>query len=320
MSPIVRTVLGDVHPASLGRIDYHEHLFHSSPLLPGEDLHNEAEAEAECTSFLGSGFNGLIDATPIGLGRRPEALARIAAATGATIVAATGRHRDAHYAGNEWIDCVDLAEVFIRELTEGIAYSDSGLRDGGRPAPALHHGLPVRAGLIKVGIDYWHISDQERRALEAASAAHTSTGVPIMVHTERTSAVFEVLDILASGGVPASSMAIAHADRNPDPGLHKEIAAAGAFLGYDGSARYRDWPESQILDCLHEVVHEGHGDRILLGADMARRSNWTSTGGLPGLKYLGERYVPRIRARIGDTATEGILVHNPAAYLTWDRA
>ena len=37
MSPAtVRTVLGEVPAATLGRTDYHEHLFQVSPLLPGD--------------------------------------------------------------------------------------------------------------------------------------------------------------------------------------------------------------------------------------------------------------------------------------------
>lgn len=313
MNGLVRTVLGDLRPDALGVIDYHEHLFHRSPLLPGEDLDDEAAATSECAAFLASGFAGLIDATPLGLGRRPEALVRIAAATGSVVVASTGRHRDAHYTEDAFAG-LDLAALFERELTEGIAASDA---DPEGPRATTPDGEPVRAGQVKVGIDYWRISATERAALAAAGSAHRATGAPVMVHTERATAVFEALELLAAEGVPASRVAIAHADRTPDPGLHADIAAAGAYLGYDGAARLRDWPESVLLDCLAGVVEAGHGDRVLLGGDVARASSWRSLGGMPGLAYLGERYVPRVRARIGDAAAERILVENPARYLVW---
>ncbi|WP_158867381.1 phosphotriesterase family protein [Leifsonia sp. AG29] len=316
MRGLVRTVLGDVDPASLGSLDYHEHLFHASPLLPGEDLVDEEASTAECLSFLASGFGGLIDATPLGLGRRPEALGRIAARTGATIVASTGRHRDAHYADGVYDD-LDLEALFLRELTDGIAASDSQPEGARAVAP---DGALMRAGQVKVGIDYWRISPAERRAITAAGAAHRATGAPVMVHTERASAVFELLDELAKEGVAASRVAIAHADRNPDPGLHAEIAATGAYLGYDGAARLRDWPESVLLDCLEKVVSAGHGDRVLIGGDVARASSWSALGGLPGLAYLGRRYVPRVRDVIGSVATNRLLVTNPARYLTWSTA
>jgi phosphotriesterase-related protein len=316
MSSFVRTVLGDVPSETLGALDYHEHLFHVSPLLPGEDLVDEEASTRECRTFLASGFSGLIDATPLGLGRRPEALARIAATTGATVVASTGRHRDGHYPQGT-SGGLDLAALFERELTEGIAAHDDDPNGARALAP---DGSPVRAGQVKVGIDYWRITPVERAALAAAGEAHRATGAPVMVHTERASAVFELLGLLETEGVAAARVAIAHADRNPDPGLHSEIAATGAYLGYDGAARYRDWPESVLLDCLAAVVEAGHGDRVLLGGDVARASSWRALGGMPGLAYLGERYVPRMRVRLGDDAVDRILIANPARYLTWTHA
>ena len=58
-----------------------------------------------------------------------------------------------------------------------------------------------------------------------------------MVHLEHGSAAFELLEVLASDEVRPEAVLLAHIDRNPDPGLHAELAAAGAYLGYDGFAR-----------------------------------------------------------------------------------
>ncbi len=319
MTGFVRTVRGDVDPQTLGAIDYHEHLFHRSPLLPGEDLDDEEASGAEFGALLGVGFAGIIDATPIGLGRRPTALARIAARSGGVIVAATGRHRDAHYPDHEWIDRLELADVFFRELVEGIAATDDGYATEARPALAHVDGTPVRAGIIKLGIDYWRVSGAERAAIEAAGSAYERTGAPVMVHTEYASAVPELLALLSGAGVPASRVAVAHVDRNPDPRLHADIAASGAYLGYDGAARYRAWPESVLLDCLAAVVAAGHADRLLLGGDVARRSSYAAYGGMPGLAYLGRRFLPRVRERVGAEVSRTILVDNPARLLTWCR-
>ncbi len=95
--PIVRTVLGDESASELGRVNYHEHLFQVSPLLPGDELEDEAASQAEAILLRSSGFDTMVDATPVGLGRNPEAVARISRATGLTVVATTGAHRDAHY-------------------------------------------------------------------------------------------------------------------------------------------------------------------------------------------------------------------------------
>ncbi len=111
-----------------------------------------------------------------------------------------------------------------------------------------------------------------------------------------------------------------HVDRNPDPGLHAELAAAGVYLGYDGMARAKYWPDSVLLDCLLQVVARGGAERILLGSDVARRSSFRSYGGMPGLAYLPERFIPRLRDAGGEELVYQILVANPARFLAFTPA
>ena len=313
MTGQVRTTAGDVEPGALGRVDYHEHLFQVSPLLPGDELTDESASTAEAVLLRESGFAAMVDATPTGLGRDPAALARAAQASGLHVVASTGAHREEHYAEGHWLlelGVDDLAARFRADLLDGMTASD---------APDDGRRIEARAGALKMGIGYWRISAFEHRVAEAVAAAHTATGAPVMVHTEHATAVHEVLDLLDDLGVPSSRVALAHVDRNPDPGLHAEVAARGAFLGYDGPARARSAPDSVVLDCLHEVASAGHADALLLGGDVARASRYASYGGMPGLAYLGRRFVPRMRALLGDELTDQVLVHNPARWLTWTR-
>jgi phosphotriesterase-related protein len=136
-----------------------------------------------------------------------------------------------------------------------------------------------------------------------------------MVHLEHGTAALEVLDLLRGLGVSADAVALAHIDRNPDPGRHAELAATGAYLGYDGVARTRSWPDSVVLDCLLAAAEQGAADRILLGGDVARRTRYVAYGGLPGLAYLGERFVPRLVRDGGPELADRVLVANPARWL-----
>lgn len=316
MTGIVRTVLGDVDPSSLGRVDYHEHLFQVSPLLAGDELDDERASRAEAGLLKASGFETMVDATPVGLGRDPAAVARISASTGLAVVATTGRHREAHYAADHptrsW-DAARLASQFATEIEEAMPASDDVL-DG--PTALAPSGAPVRAGMLKGGIGYWRISAFERTTLLALAAAHRGTGAPVMVHLEFCTAAHEVLDLLAEEGVPSERVVLAHADRDPDAGLHLSLAERGAQLGYDGFARPRTHSDARLLDLTAAVVDGGGGDRILLGGDVARRTRYIAYGGMPGLGYLGERYLPRLRAVVGDEAVERMLVANPARLLT----
>jgi predicted metal-dependent phosphotriesterase family hydrolase len=310
----VRTVLGEVEAADLGRVDYHEHLFQRSPLLPGEDLDDEAASKAEAASLRGSGFATMVDATPTGLGRDPAGLARISTATGLHVVATTGAHREEHYGPGHWLleEPADrLAARFCADVTDGLPAAD-GPDPRGPAEPATGR---VRAGVVKAGVGYWRIGAFEGRVLTAVAETWRRTGAAVMVHLEHGSAGFEVLARLAADAVPASAVCLAHVDRNPDPGLHAELAAAGAYLGYDGWARSVRWPDSVLLDCLLAAAARGAGSRLLLGGDVARASRYRAYGGMPGLAHLGERVLPRLEAAAPPGLVDQLLVANPARWL-----
>ena len=302
MTGVVRTVLGDIRPGDLGVTDYHEHLFQVTPVLAGEELDDETASEAEAAQLKAAGANAVVEATPVDLGRRPDAVARIAERTGLHIVHVTGAHRENHYArGSRMLgeSVPQLAARFRRELLEGM------------------DGTTVRAGVVKAGAGLWSLTEFERRVLTAAGQLTAETGAPLMVHLEHASAAHEVLDALAAEGCPEDRVALAHVDRNPDPGLHLELTSRGAFLGYDGAARHQRWPDSVLVECLAAVVAGGGGGNLLLGGDVARRSRYLAYGGMPGLRYLFDRFVPRLRRAVGDEAVDAVLGANPARWLAW---
>lgn len=314
--PAVRTVLGDVAPEGLGVVDYHDHLFQTTPLLPGDELDDEDRSREEAGALVEAGVGCLVEATPIGLGRVPSAVARISRDLGLHVVHTTGVHRESHYPDRPDFTAMSaeqLADAFRAELINGLM-DDRDARDD---EPVRDHG---RAGLVKIGIGYWSLTSFERRALEAAGAVSTEFDAPVMVHLEHGSAAHEVLTMLAEVGCPEDRVALAHIDRNPDPGLHLELAARGAYLGYDGCARHKSWPDSVLIDCLQKVFAGGGEDRTLLGGDVARRSRYESYGGMPGLAYTYRRFLPRVRSAIGEQGVARLTTANPARWLTWRTA
>ncbi len=306
---VVRTVLGDLPASELARTDYHEHLLMHSPLLPGDELSDVNRSAEETASLRAAGIDALVELTPIGCGRDPRGVAAIAERTGMKVILATGVHREAHYPPDHRVRDLDtdaLVDRFTRDIVVGCADGD------GIDGPSTD----VRAGVIKVGIGYWSISDFERRMLSAAAEAQRQTGVGVVCHLELGTAAWEAVAVLADAGLPADRLALAHLDRNPDPGLHAELAAAGVYLGYDGAGRAKYWPDSVLIDCLLEVAERGGADRLLLGGDVARRSSFRAHGGLPGMAYLPDRFVSRIRDAAGDDLVHTILVDNPRRLLT----
>lgn len=309
---IIRTVLGDILPDELGRTNVHEHLLQCSPLLRGEELDDVERSLAEVMELREAGMDAVVELTTIGIGRDPLGVAEIARRSGVKIVLATGIHREAHYPPNHWIHRVEprqYARWFVQDIREGC----DALDYQGPKAQATS----IRAGVIKVGAGYWSISSFEYRVMDAAAEAHVETGAPIVCHLEMGTAAWEVLEALYARGVPHDRVLLAHVDRNPDPGLHAELAAAGAYLGYDGMARYKYFPDSMLLECLVKVAGAGGAERLTLGGDVARRSSFHAYGGMPGLAYLPKRFIPRLREMAGEDVVRTILVTNPARFLSF---
>ncbi len=303
----VVTVTGPLVASELGVTDSHDHLFLRSPALPGQELEDLGAAINEVREAKATGLDAIVEMTPIGCGRRPDRLRAVSEATGMPIIAATGYHRDAHYPDGHWVH-----EATMETLAERIV---TDLQAGMHPADWLDPSLPLdpaRAGVIKAGASYQHVSASERRRLEAAALGHRRTGAPILVHAEVGTCGHEIVDLFTAVGVPPTSLLLAHLDRNPDPELHAEIAARGVTLEYDTIGRIKYRPDSDLLDLIESVVAAGHLERIVLGLDLGRRDYFRAYGGGPGLRSLMSSFVPRLRRRIGEAAVETILVANPA--------
>ena len=311
MTGSVRTVLGDIPAAGLGATNYHEHLFQVSPLLIGDELDDEQRSGAEAATLVAAGTRAMIEATPIGLGAHPEAVARISRAVGLHVVHTTGAHHSGHYSPDHPLLSApedELTSRFVEDVEVGIRTASGG-------TALSPDGAPVRAGIVKGGARYWSIDAFGRRVLAACAATALRTGVAVMVHLDHGSAAHEVLDLLATDGLPAERVVLAHMDRNLDPGLHASLIERGAYLGYDGAARHREAPDSALLDCLTRTVAAAGDRRILLGGDVARASRYRAYGGLPGLDYLDRRFLPRVREAIGPESVQQLTVANPARLL-----
>ena len=305
----VRTVLGDLPAAALGFTSCHEHLV-TAPgerFRGGDDdllLDDPVAAAVELTRFGAAGGRAVVEVSTEEFGRDAAALARLSARTGIHVVAATG-----HVCEAQWAGVVDVGARSERELEEEI------VRD-------LLEGIPgsggVRAGAIKVGTSEGGATAAEARLLRAAARAQAHTGAPIVTHTTRGTAGVEQARILLAAGADPAHVQIGHQDLRLDPAAHREILATGCAIAFDSCGKERHAPDAERIAHLLALIEEGHGDRLLLGGDMARRSDWTSWGGGPGLTHLPWRIVPWLVAAGADpAAARRLVVANPAALLAW---
>lgn len=317
--PIVRTVLGDVDACHLGVTNGHEHLLIRSGLVlmkePDFRLDSVEKAVEEAKSFQKLGGETLVDTAPIGFGRDPDGLRTVARATGLHIIASTGFHKPGYYLDSHWrwrytVD--EVAKLLIEEV-------ELGMDQWGYEGPLVKRS-EGRAGVVKVASDYQRIDKPMRAAFEAAAITHKTTGVPILTHTEMGTMGLEQIRVLQDLGVDPSHVVLSHVDRNPDWRVHRDLAQAGAYLEYDGAGRVKYFPESTLVSLIQHMFEYSLGNRIILGGDTARRSYWKAYGGGPGLAYLLEHFVPRLRREgLDDLEIRKMLVENPARAFAFAR-
>jgi predicted metal-dependent phosphotriesterase family hydrolase len=293
---VVRSVLGDLAPDELGVTDSHDHVFFRSPLLPGQEVDDPEAAGAELSAFAELGGRTVVQWTPFGMGRRPQALVELARVTGVNVVAATGLHQAAHYDPSQLESVYPrLSEIFVDDLTRGMRDSDA------------------RAGLIKVAGEYHHLDQHARRTMTAAAEAHHATGAPIAVHLELGTAALDVLELLCSElDVRPANVILGHLNRSPDQRMHRDVASAGAFICFDGPSRAHHATDSRLLDSIIALAEADHADQLLLGADTTTARARAATGEGPGMPFLLSELRLRIEREHSEALATKILVENPA--------
>jgi 5-phospho-D-xylono-1,4-lactonase len=308
---MIRTVTGDIDPSALGFTYSHEHLIGSPPPPKSETdpdlvILDFGNALAEAQTAKSVGVRSLYEASAWDYGRNPAALRRISEETGLQIIGCAGFNKGEwfHERLKDW-PIERLEEQVVRDVTEGM------------------DGTGVRGGVIKFGTGYNHISAVEERVIRAAARAHRRTGAVLHGHTELGTMAPEQIDILRDEGVDLRRAGFVHLMRNPDWWLHKTIAETGAFLCCDGFSKIKYQPESVRIDLLIKLIEAGYQRRVLIGGDLARRSDLSSYTGGPGLGYIAGKWLPRFQRELAERGYPGkqvaeicadLFINNPADY------
>ncbi|TCB97239.1 phosphotriesterase [Micromonospora zingiberis] len=334
----VHTVLGPIEPAQLGPTSMHEHLLSDLSIwakppreLPPADvpmgpllgaylrwnalslkenliLDDPQVAAEELAHVRTAGASAVVELTLEGMGRRIEELPEISRRAGVHVCVGAGYYVEETmpaYVREAGVD--DLTEMLVTQLTDGIG--DSGIM------PAL---------LGEIGTS-WPITAAEWRLVRAAGRAGARTGASVYMHLSfRGTGGTAVLEALVEEGMPADRVVIGHLDERWDRGYHREVAQAGAVLGYDtfgsdfyyGSPALRNPTDAERLEMVEWLLSEGFGGQLVIAADVWSQANLRRNGG-NGYDHLFRRIGPAITDLAGgdETVVEAILVGNPRRLL-----
>ena len=344
LSGRAQTVIGPVDPKTLGPTMTHEHLlidFSTMFIEPSEasqkflahqklsmenlgwirynwtsNLDNlllieEKTALNEAMYYKREGGGTIVDATTIGIGRDPLALARLARATNLNIIMGAGWYIDqVHPEDMNSRTETDLSKQMIKELTVGI------------------NDTTVKAGIIgEIGCS-WPLTANERKVLRAAATAQLETGAPILIHPGRApGAPSEILDILSNANADITRTVIGHLDRTyTDTKDLLDLASSGCYLEYDlfgievsyfPLAEVDMASDAQRLDFIQFLVDAGYQNRIVIAQDICRKERLVKYGGY-GYAHILENIIPWLIDRgLSHDQIDGITTRNPAELLSF---
>lgn len=259
----INTVAGKCEPRDLGFTLIHEHLAAGMPGfefdMAGFDRKREmGKLVDQLKEIKTLGVTSMVDPCPMELGRDPEYAAEAAEKSGVRVIIATGVYNEAlgYPMHMRMIGADDMAEIYVRELTEGIGHTG------------------IRAGIIKTatgGVPGWTndtaITKLEIKALHAAARAHKATGAPILCHNNELAPFGrETLDVFESEGVDFNRVLIGHACGVGDMRYYFDILKRGAWLGFDRFGIEPICSDQMRLASLFGLLAVGF-DRIMLSHD-----------------------------------------------------
>ena len=306
ISEWVQTAKGAVAVEELGLVLPHEHLFTDlrGPLVPGYAL-AEPEAVARVMEpYLAAahavGVTALVECSTVGVGRNVTVLRHLADVTPVHLIVPTGVYREAFTPPSlREVSAEALAEMWIRELTEGIEDTE------------------VCAGFIKISMSDDGPTPLEVRNLKAAALASRQTGSAVVSHTASGAVARREMELLESAGLDLGRFIWAHANLEPDPEIQLEAARRGTYVEFDAVGA--EWQsQSALVDYTLALIEAGHAESILLSHDAgwydpSQPDGHPEEGGIRGYTALVEEFIPALRAHgVTDDLVRLITVTNPA--------
>jgi phosphotriesterase-related protein len=333
-----QTVLGPVAPEALGPALMHEHLivdirpplkrtpadlgpplrldtvwainYGTLPAARNYLLDDEEVAIAEVRNMLEAGGRTIVELSSGGLGPNPDALVKIARATGAHIIMGCGHYVDEYQPmENRTRGADDFARDMITAAFEGA------------------WGTGVRAGIIgEIGCQApW--TELEQRVMRGAILAQQATGLALNVHPGRhPDQPQEVTDFIRAHGGAIERTIISHIDRTIfDTERLFRLADSGCVVEFDlfgqESSYYRladiDMPNDALrLRSIRALIARGHLERVVVSHDICYQTRLVAFGG-HGYGHIFANVVPMMRRRgFSEAEIQAIVIDNPRRLLT----
>lgn len=259
------------------------------------------------------GGTSMVECGPVGVGRDPLGLKKIAGATGVNIICCTGAYISSthpEFVKNSSLN--DLCALMVRELTVGIG--DTGIRAG-----VLKNAFSCPPGHPEVPFN-----GAEEKVLRATAHAQAETGAAVEIHPARSHGSGKAghhstyLDIFKKEGANLEKIQLCHLEIYPDIDYDKSLLDRGANISIDqlGDEDYfapgMGHPcDGERVKQIVALVKAGYTNQILLSNEVVFKSRLRKYGGY-GYAHVLEHIVPDLKYfGVTDKQIKTMLVENP---------
>lgn len=301
---MIRTVLGDIKKDEFGKTMCHEHFIIDLNRVRHDGIsmiETVEEVIPEIEMMMELGVEAAIEVTTIDLERDVLKLKQISEKTELKMVCSTGYYLTQYHP--EWLNeasVEEIAEVYIKELTQGI------------------DGTDIKAGIIaEIASSPKEFVGNEKKILEAAGLAASKVGCAVSTHTGRFTAK-ETIEILLSYGMNPDKIIIGHQDLIDDSEYHLELLKYGVNIAFDTCGKVNYMADEIRARNAVRILEAGYGDHLLVSDDVSRRTYFVSHGGV-GYLAAYKTVLPLMR-EYGATEEDirKITTDNPARILDND--
>jgi phosphotriesterase-related protein len=303
---IIRTILKDMPPESLGEILVHEHIHVSStygmkggPGAPQPTQHFSEDLDVlveEMKLAQKDGITAIVDCGHLDQGRRPEYVRQISKLSGMPLIIGGGYHSQVSYPPE------------VHRMTED-ELVDEFLR---------YSGIERWGAMGEIGISA-EITPDERKMQRAVGRIQALTNLPIISHTANGASAVEQLDLFEAAGAKAPHILIGHmgAATMVPIDVFKTICKRGAFVGFDRVGS-REASDAKQVPMIKDLIDAGFADQILLSSDGGTSPDILKSKGGPGYARAFTVMVPKLRqAGVEEAALRKIMVDNPRRLLAF---
>lgn len=295
------TTSGELELTQVRQMLPHEHVFTDLRQLdtPGFGEADPADVIALVGPALADlsarGIDVMVEATPIGVGRRVDIVKAVSQAQGFPLVVPTGIYREPWIP--QWAFDASQAELTAwmeKELNQGIEQTG------------------VKAGWIKLSAGDDGITAVEEKILRAAVQAAKTCNAVIGSHTIRGDVVWRQIEIIEEEGYDPQRFIWIHTQAESDAKWHLRLADRGVWLEFDGIGGGDS--DEQYIDWLDSVLNAGYEKQVMISQDRGFYDPAHPNGeNFRPYTYISDVFLPKLIKHGLESSVELLMRENPFA-------